>query len=158
MEDGTNVPRDAVLRMFPNVKFYDAPPTTPWLMKELWSDYFISLREPDHFDETLGAHIIPVTIDAATHELQRAYGSGALAGDERSCSFPRSTWIRQALEAFVRAKLAVPGGSSGEYKIIYRPIRGDVLRRFVKLTEGLSEEPRPGQMDLLDDLQENDPE
>lgn len=143
LEDGQQIPLEDVLRTFPSVKFYDAQPPLPWLMKELWTDLFMAMRDESLYDERSGEYRIPVTVEAVTSELQTAFGSGRLDRDERSASFPQAAWIRDAIEAFVRAGLAVPGANAGEYTVHFRALRGDILRRFMALLTPRSAKQRP---------------
>jgi hypothetical protein len=135
LENGVPVPIDAVLRSFGQVQFYDSPPPIPWLMALLWTDLFLSSYDPSAYDEIKKATPIEVTVEQITEELQKAYGSGALPCDERAQVFPKSIWIRRALEALVHAKLAIPGEDPESYTILYRVLKGDILERFVRMTE-----------------------
>ena len=140
---GVQVPLDKVLRSSGQIQFYDSAPPVPWLMNLLWTDTFASAYDPSAYDEAKQAVPIPVKTSEITQELQKAYGSGALKVDQRSKEFPREIWVRRALDAFVKAKLAIPGGSHGEYVILYRIFRGDVLERFVAMGEAGGNEPTP---------------
>jgi hypothetical protein len=67
-------------------------------------------------------------------ELQRAYGSQLLERDDRSVPFPRANVVRRALDALVTMKLAMPlPNTTGEYRVLYRQFKEDVLQRFASM-------------------------
>lgn len=159
LEEGVQVPILKVLGTFPSIQFYDSPPPVQWLMEILWMDSFAARQDPSAYDEAAGAWPMRVTVAELTEELQRGYGSRALSPDERSCEFPKMSWVREALDQFVRVKYAIPPNDEGEvYTILFRPLRGDVLGKFVELIERTRpkrQEPEPDQTELDLEAQRN---
>jgi len=122
-----------VVRTFPSIKFCDARPPMPFLLKELWTDVFHTMSVGVRFDPQRQAQPIPINVRQITLELQLAYGSQALEHDERSAEFPKYSWIRDALEALVTLKLAIPGADPDSYTVLFRRFREDVLIKFIEL-------------------------
>jgi len=134
IETGIQIPLDDVLKSFPLIHYYDSPPPVVLLLMDLWTEVFPSLITEGEYNEKTGSWKIPVFISNVTEELQRAYGSGLLKQDSRSSEFPRRKWVRQAFEWLVRQKRAIPPANGNDnYTIYYKPLRGDVLDRFIKM-------------------------
>jgi hypothetical protein len=134
LTDGVSVPMDRVLASYPNIKYYDSEPPLELLLTSLWSDVLPSLAGSSEYDEDLHVHKVHVTAAAITDELQRAYGSGALARDPRSAEFPRQVWVRRALERLVEYGLAsAPPKGSDVFEVHFRHFRKDILQRFAEL-------------------------
>jgi len=134
LKEGVQVPIDNVIKTFSNVKFYDADPPLHTLLLLLWIDYFGPLAAVSEYDENLKAFPITVNAYVITDELQKAYGSQLLERDERSAEFPTTHSVRKALDAFVTMRLAmgVPD-AKGDYRVLYRQFREDVLQRFASM-------------------------
>jgi len=133
LHDGVPIPIDKVLRSFPSVKFCDARPPMPFLLKELWTDVFLAKSPGVPFHEQQKAQPITINVREITSELQLAYGSQALEHDERSAEFPKYSWIRDALEALVALKLAIPSTEPDVYTVLFRRFREDILIKFIEL-------------------------
>ena len=158
LKDGVPVPLDKIVRSFPVVKYYDAEPPMALLLSELWMDTFPARLDAAEYDEQHKVFKLPVSVEAVTRELQVAYGSGALEQDRRSVEFPQQKWIRKAYEKLVELKMAMPPTSKGgPYQILYKPLRGDVFERFIKLDlatrkgEDETTPPDPAQISLFGD-------
>lgn len=137
LEEGVQIPMEKVLRSFPSIRFYDAKPPLEFMMTTLWIDPLARRASEAVPDEEGGVRTFAVTVDELAHEMQRAYGSGALRNDQRSVQFPRQEWVREALEAFCRLKLASRSEDTASFTIGYRAFdrRTDLLERFVKLMD-----------------------
>jgi hypothetical protein len=134
LKEGVPVPIDKVIRTFANVKFYDADPPIPSLLSLLWIDYFTPLAADTEYDQNLKAYPINVSAAVIADELQRAYGSQLLERDDRSVPFPRVNVVRRALDALVNMKLAMAlPNTTGEYRVLYRQFKEDVLQRFASM-------------------------
>lgn len=134
LKEGVPVPIDKVIRTFANVKFYDADPPIPSLLSLLWIDYFTPLAADTEYDQNLKAYPINVSAAVIADELQRAYGSQLLERDDRSVPFPRVNVVKRALDALVTMKLAMPvPNTTGEYRVLYRQFKEDVLQRFASM-------------------------
>lgn len=134
LDDGIQVPLEKVLESFPSVQYYDAKPPLPLLLTHLWTGVFSSMIESGEYDERTGSTQIPVSVSDITGELQKAFGSGIFHQDSRSAEFPRQKWVREAFERLVKHKLAIVHPNGGDrYFVLYKPIRGDVCERFIRL-------------------------
>jgi len=150
--DGVSVPLDKILQSFPTVKYYDTEPPMALLLSELWMDTFPAMLEEAEYDEQHTVFNLSATVEEVTRELQAAYGSGSLEHDERSVEFPQQKWIRRAFEKLVELRMATPPTEKGgAYRVLFKPLRGDVLERFIKLDLGTRE--REGQKALPDPTQ-----
>jgi hypothetical protein len=138
LDDGIQIPLAKVIESFPNIRYYDAPPHLVIILEHLWTEFFPSMLEKGIFDERIRATRINVSVDEITHEMQQAYGSGALSQDSRSSEFPSKKRIREAFDRLVRFKLATPPtrGDDG-YVVFYRNLRGDVRERFINMEVNL---------------------
>lgn len=148
--NGVSIPIGKVLRTFPSIRFCDARPPMPFLLKELWTDVFHAMSVGVRYDPQHKAQPIPVNIRQITSELQLAYGSQALEHDERSAEFPKYSWIRDALEALVSLKLAIPGAGPDNYTVLFRRFKEDVLIKFIELlsAHGKQRQEMSGQLPL----------
>ena len=134
LDDGVQIPLDKVLQSFPNVRFYDSPPPMAFLLTELWMGIFPAMLEGAEYDEKYKATKFSASVQGVTDELQKAYGSETLYRDEQSVQFPRLRWIKEAFEKLVEFKMAIPPtGDNDEYQILFRTLRGDILKRFIEL-------------------------
>jgi hypothetical protein len=141
LEAGKQVPLAGVLKSFPNVRYYDAPPPTALLLSHLWTDFFPTLAVDAEYDEKTKSRRIRVAVSALTDELQRAYGSSALHQDDRAVKFPKQTWVRDALERLVKFRLArrVEEDGTEHYDVLHRNFKRDVRQYFCDLEAGLKE-------------------
>ncbi len=138
LEEGISVPLDEIKQSHPNVRYYDYRPPVALLLQRLWMDVFASQIGAIEKDENLGAFPISVSLTETTLELQRAYGSGQLSHDERSCEFPKISWIKEALSKLVELKLAIGPEEDGDsYLILFKSYRNkDILEHFIGLLHG----------------------
>ncbi len=135
LDDGIQIPLDKVLQSFPNVRFYDSPPPMAFLLTELWMGIFPAMLDGAEYDEKYKATKFSASVRDVTDELQKAYGSETLYRDEQSVQFPRQKWIKEAFEKLVEFKMAIPPtNDSDKYQILFRTLRGDILKRFIALT------------------------
>jgi hypothetical protein len=132
---GQPIPLDAVLRSFGAIRYYDDPPPLPYLLEELWTELFPEQAAGATNDEQLKGVPIDVTVAQIAQVLQCAHGSRQLEVDLRSRQFPTRTSVKAALEALVKLGMAIPAKGVGSYKVIFRPLRGDVFEKFALLLE-----------------------
>lgn len=156
LEDSVQVPLDKVLRTFPNVSFYDHEPPLPLLLTILWMDVLSSSVSDETYDEKISAHRINVNVEELTKELQKAYGSGArfLNSDSRSVEFPKTSWVRKALDTLCSNKLAQRNPDvEGEYHVFYRGFKKDVQVKFEEmcLKEYADDIPDEAQLEIFDE-------
>jgi hypothetical protein len=135
LENGRNVPMAKVLESFPSVRFYDAMPPLEDLMKTVWLDYLLSRYDPSMVDSAQGTAAILVKVSEITAEFQRAYGSQApgMYTGPRCVEFPKASWIRKALQAFVDLGMAVAADDRESFTVHFRLFKGDVLAKFCQL-------------------------
>jgi hypothetical protein len=161
LSEGTPVPLDDIMRSFPNIRYYDAPPPIVLLLEHLWTDYFPAMRSNATYDEKNKVWKIMASVSRTTEEFKKAYGSGALQKDARSVEFPTTKWIREAFDRLVKYKMAFPpSDGSDNYIIFFKPFRIDVRRRFLTLEIGKSARraPRDSKQLRLVPLQEDQEE
>jgi hypothetical protein len=163
LESGTQVPLSAVLKSFPNVRYYDAPAPYPLLLTHLWTDFFADLAAGVDYDEKTRARPIRVSVAKITDELQKAFGSAALRRDGRSVQFPRQSLVREAFERLVTFNLArrIDGGGNDEYEVLFRAFRNDIREKFCQMEARLKSataDQAENQPSLLDNLGPETPE
>lgn len=131
---GISIPLEQVIGAAERqLKFYDDPPETEYVMTILWNDILTSKLPELKYDKTLKAWPVEVTVTGLTSELQRLFGS---AGNEtRERKFPREAWIRKALEAFIALNLAERLDSKDSYLVKYKTtlrtgVSGDLIDIF----------------------------
>lgn len=155
LEETTSVPLDKVLISFPNVDFYDAKPPVRYTASIMWSKVFPTMVYDQERDEKTKSFHIEVCPKDIANEMQLAFGSGSMATDGRSVTFPRVAWVKEALDWFIQQKInnnplaTRAEDGSDRYIVLYRPIRGDkgVLERFNEM--GLSKELESGPLEQL---------
>jgi len=151
--EGKPVPLDEVVRSFPTIHYYDAPPPLMLLLQDLWISVFPSLREEGSFDEQEKSIKITVSLKETVREMQRAYGSARpfLVKDDRSVEFPKHKWVREAFDWFVSHKLASKSKEDADkYEIHYKSFREDVLDHFAKIDKTRKQpEARSEQLELF---------
>lgn len=135
LENGVNVPVDAIKRSLPAVKFCDARPPVELLLQILWTDVFLNRSISLERDERLRAKVIDVEVGELAETLQQAFGSGALFQDDRSVEFPRKGWLIEAMDLLVRSDLAHVVEPSVRYRVLFRDFKTDVLEKFASLTD-----------------------
>ena len=93
------------------------------------------LSDTDHeFDEKYKATKFPASATDVTAEIQKANGSETLSKDQRSVEFPTRRRIKEALDKLVDFKMAFPPADGDDvYQVLFKPIRRDVLERFIEL-------------------------
>lgn len=150
LQDGIPIPLDKVLQSFPNLKYYDSKPPLAFILKELWMETFPAMLEGAEYDEKYAATKVAASVEEVTEELQKAHGSDTLSKDSRSVEFPSQSWVREAFEKLVQLKMALPPSEPGDpYQILFKSVRGDVLKRFIELTLGIDQPAASGADGLL---------
>jgi hypothetical protein len=112
--------------------FCDSEPPPEYIMQKLWQNVFTRMKSEmsdDQYDENLRCWPLDVQVADLASELQRLYGSrGETSGE---VTFPRTRWVRGALEALVAAGLAEH--VEGEhYRVRFRLLGGDLIRIFAR--------------------------
>jgi hypothetical protein len=130
LHSGCKVPIEGVLATFGEMKFYDTHPPLEHTMVILWQNIFTDLKTSVDYDDSLRAWPLLVNADSLTEELQKLYGKQS--NGHREVSFPRKSWIKQALDAFVQINLAARSTNDGHYVISFKLLRGDLIERFSK--------------------------
>jgi hypothetical protein len=156
LDEGVPIPLHKLVTL-PKSQYYDAKPPMLVLLVNLWSEYFPSLASEVAYDEAAKARRITVSAKAATSELQKAYGSGALKKDERASEFPHYKWVLEALDRLVEHKLAVKESSEADaYIVEFKSVRKDVRLFFAEkeFKKGAGVKSKAGkfrQLSLLDE-------
>jgi hypothetical protein len=127
---GVPVPMERVLATYGAKAFYDAEPVTEYLMERIWTD-FVMRAVAGKPRDTNGRYVtVPVSVPAIAEQFQDAYGSRG--GEDRDVAYPKTSWIRNAMDKFVSIRLARKVDADN-YVVLYREIRGDVLERFASI-------------------------
>lgn len=85
-------------------KFYDARPPTPLLTHVFWTYVLFTKQEIAQIHAKYRCKTVDISVDEATHELQKYYGS--VGGAQREQEFPRKDWIKEAFEFLKKIGLA----------------------------------------------------
>jgi hypothetical protein len=147
LEKGRNVPLEDLLATYGEKKFYDSPPITEYTMAILWLDVFNELKAEVEQDEQEKAWLLDVTVEQLTSDLQRLYGS--IGNAPREVEFPKAQWIRDAMEAFVRLRLARKRDGRDEYTVLFKRLPGDIVERFASHHGDLPSSEPPPQLSLF---------
>jgi len=130
LESGTKVPLEEVLVSYVEKQFYDSRPLCEHTMVSLWQHVFNEMKATADYDEEERAWVLDVNVMHLTSELQSLSGS---TGDQpREVAFPRTDWIREAMEAYALLGLARRVGEGQDFQVFFRRIRGDIIERFAK--------------------------
>ena len=130
LESGVKVPLEEVIATHGELKFYDSPPVTEYLMAILWQDVFNERKSEIEYDEEYKAWVFEVSIDELTKDLQRLFGSEGNVS--RDVQFPKNEWIQEAMNGFVNLGYAKKQSDDGNYLVLFKKIAGDVIERFAK--------------------------
>jgi len=133
LHSGRKVPIEQVVGSFGEKKFYDSPPVTEYIMSILWQDIFNEKKSTLPFDEEIGGWVLEINLEEVTNDLQLLYGSDG--SNFRDVRFPVTNWVREAMDAFVKLKLAERSSNGTDYKVFFKRIRGDIIERFLKHRE-----------------------
>ena len=141
LDEGITVPLTVIVALGEKqYRFCDSAPEPEYIMAILWQNVFNS-RLPDvEFDKKLRAWPIEVTVPDLAAELQRLFGSEGRRPRERT--FPREAWVRVALDAFVKLRLA-EHIEDDRYLIHFKtdlriPPGSDLIARFARHRDSLS--------------------
>lgn len=123
------VPLEKVLPLNP-IKFYDEKPELPYIMNILWVHILNQYPQREEFMEAEGGKkiiTINVNIDELTERLNRQYSPFINENNHRQQKIPKISWVREAMEMFVRLKYAYKERSSDDnyivkYKKILNPL------------------------------------
>jgi hypothetical protein len=110
-------------------KFVDSKPPLPYLLQILWDDLLGAYADTFSYNRALNCTPVTVSVDKVTADLQQFYGFPSRGA--RGPEIPKSSWIREALEALVHFKLAERDGDG--YMILYKRSRVDSMKRFGNL-------------------------
>lgn len=156
LEVGHSIPILKVLQnpKYGTKKFLDAAPLEEYIMHILWNGIFTDLHLAVQYNETEKAWPLKVNVVNLTEELQLLNGSGPHVADPRAAEFPKTTWIRKALDAFVVLDLARKD-SQDAYTVLFKqlPIDKDIIEIFssfrAKRTQRESEDKDSKQIDMF---------
>jgi hypothetical protein len=118
-------------------KFYDAEPSDiEYIMDILWQNIFNqeSLNTQNgmsSYDSKEKVWRISLNINELTKNVQKLYGS--VGGSNREVEYPRKTWIKKALDSFVKIGLALHGPTDNEYIILFKRFSRP-MEKFVYLS------------------------
>lgn len=127
---GASILFDEILHSFPSVRFYDCAPPFLYIMEQLWQNVLAARKADSVFDDNKKVYKIHVTVEEITDELQRGYGSGAFAEDNRSRTFPRTSSVRSAMDRLVDYRLAEKNEQGG-YIVFFKKFKKEVRMEFI---------------------------
>lgn len=119
------VPIEVVEPLY-RIKFYDTEPPLPLTMQVLWDFVFTQIPNRKSFMDSKGRKIILIRINLhnLTKLVREQFGPPS-NNDARQSKFPKTKWIRKALEKFVELKLAEKAkNSNDDYIIRFKRIKG----------------------------------
>lgn len=124
------IPLEAVLPLY-SMKFYDAPPPMPYLIDILWTYVFPQFLSQEADNNELRKHpTIKLNVSDVTERLQSQFSM--MRDDARQQEIPRRDWIKEAMEALIRLKLARRHADGPNiYEVDFKPIRNP-LHFFAK--------------------------
>ena len=108
-----------------DVQFCDSKPDVAYTMSVLWDQIFPVLIAENKHHGSRGREAVDHAVD-----LAGIMGKMRVSTKSLSCP-PRQPWIAEALEAFVRLRMAerLP---DGRFLVHYKSVRGDLVKFFVK--------------------------
>lgn len=144
------IPLETVLPLY-SIKFYDSPPPMPYLINILWIDIFPQFLsfEADNSD-LKKCPIIKLNVAEVTEKLRSQFSQRI--DDTRQQEIPRQDWIKEAMEALVRLKLARRHTDGANvYEVDFKPVRNpiDYFAKKIKKSKGKNISVDERQMKLL---------
>ena len=135
LSSGCSIPIESVLAnpIYGEKKFYDSPPIPEHTMTILWQDIFTELKQRVEYDQKAKVYPLEVNAESLTLELQKLFG--AVGNEPRQITYPRVEWIREALDCFVMLKLAKKLDDNGNYLILFKLLRHNLVELFRKWRE-----------------------
>lgn len=127
LENGKVIQLEKVIGTYGSKKFYDHNPEPEYLMEVMWSHLFTAWKSNGMYDEQKRVWLIPVEIQKVTDELQKLYGNYSKEPRERS--YPKISWVREALEYLSLINLAEKKDQE-HYTILFKDIRKDLIEKF----------------------------
>ncbi len=117
------VPLEKVLPIYPPIKFNDVKPVIPYIMDILWNHIFSQYPTTEEFMEAEGKKVITITVNLKdiVNRLKSQFGPPKIEHDHRQREFPRTRWVKEAMEMFVKLNHAnINENDNNEYKIKYK--------------------------------------
>lgn len=137
------VPHDKLVLYFNQIKFYDDKPQIPYIMDILWNNIFNQYPQIEDFMESKGKKIITirVNINELTEKLRIQF-SDYDEDDRRQKAIPKTKWIREAMEMFIKLNYAKKEGNDDyvvKYKNLQQPLEKFVREVYIKKPKTLNE-------------------
>ncbi len=140
LRNRVGVPLEVVEPLY-RIKFYDAEPPLSLTMQVLWDHVFSQIPNQNSFMNSKGKRIISIKINVhnLTNLVREQFGPPS-NGDSRQPQFPKTKWIKKALEKFVEIKLANHvQNSEDDYIIRFKRIK-EPLKFFAE--SGIKRKPK----------------
>jgi hypothetical protein len=130
LKRGCQIPIENVLAnpSYGEKKFCDFPPIPEHTMTILWQDIFTEMKQKVEYDQNAKAYPLNVNVENLTLELQKLYG--VVGKEPRQITYPRVEWVRDALDCFVKLGLAKKVDEIGNYLILFKLIRQNIVEYF----------------------------
>jgi hypothetical protein len=147
LTSGCSIPIEKVLAnpSYGEKKFYDSQPIPEYMMTILWQDIFTEMKRRVEYDQKNKVYPLKVNIESVTLELQKLYG--AEGNEPRQITYPRVEWVRDALDCFVKLKLARKTGDNGNYLILFKQLSHNNLIEFFRTWREVVEKEQAGQQE-----------
>jgi len=122
------VPLKKIIPLNP-IKFYDDKPELPYLMNILWTEIFNQYPEKEDFWTSGGIKIITIIVNLKdiTDKL-RVQFSDYSEHDKRQQVVPKTKWVKEAMEEFVKLGYAKKENEKNNYKIKYKSIKNPLTK------------------------------
>lgn len=130
-----HIPLDKILPIH-NIRFYDAKPPLPLTMSILWNNMFNQIPPVEIFMDSKGRQIkIEVNVDDLTYKVRQQFALPQ-NNDHRLPEIPKTSWIREAMEMFLKLKYATKKiGSNDDYIIKYKSMKEPLETFASKIAE-----------------------
>ncbi|MCK4329642.1 hypothetical protein KAX02_07345 [candidate division WOR-3 bacterium] len=133
----TKVPLSKIETSIGKIKFYDDEPVPVYTARIFWEEICSIKISSETWSKDKKAHILQLTVEEITKELQEFYGQPSRG--EREQEIPNKTWVKNVLNFLVDTGHAKKSKEDEIYTIFWKKIRGDILERFsrdwIKLEE-----------------------
>ncbi|MBC8488451.1 MAG: hypothetical protein H8D45_20680 [Bacteroidetes bacterium] len=109
------IPYSKIERSIGSVMFYDYPPHIVYTSRIIWEHICSAKISPDTWDKESKAHVLELSVDEITTELQEYFGQPSRG--EREQEIPKQKWIRKVFDFLVEAEYAGKIDNIDTYKI-----------------------------------------
>lgn len=130
------IPLDRILPFY-NIRFYDAKPPLPLTMSILWNNMFNQIPPVEQFMDSDGRKQIKieVNVDDLTEKMRHQFAVPQ-NNDHRLPEIPKTSWIRESMEMFLKLKYVTKKiGSNDDYIVKYKSMKEPLETFASKIAE-----------------------